>query len=241
MFKHSIFIPQINYAYFCEIILGIMSYKAIIVGASGLIGSNLLKILLAEPLYTGITILVRKKTGISNPKLTEILVDFDTFDIYALNINAHALFCCIGTTKNKTPDLTDYYKIEHDYPIKLGQLALENGVKQYHYVSSIGADKNSAAYYTKFKGQTEHDLQQLNLQVLHIYRPSILAGDRKEHRPMEKFVNGLMSIINPLLIGGLKKYRSIPAKTVALAMYKQSINNDEGIIIHPSDQIKQIA
>jgi len=221
--------------------LCIMSYKAIIVGASGLIGSNLLKILLAEPLYTGITILVRKKTGISNPKLTEILVDFDTFDIYALNINAHALFCCIGTTKNKTPNLTDYYKIEHDYPIKLGQLALENGVKQYHYVSSIGADKNSAAYYTKFKGQTEHDLQQLNLQVLHIYRPSILAGDRKDHRPMEQFANALMNIINPLLIGQYKKYRSIPAKTVAMAMYKQSINSEEGVFIHPSDQIKQIA
>jgi len=221
--------------------LCIMSYKAIIVGASGLIGSNLLKILLAEPLYTGITILVRKKTGISNPKLTEILVDFDTFDIYALNIIAHALFCCIGTTKNKTPNLTDYYKIEHDYPIKLGQLALENGVKQYHYVSSIGADKNSAAYYTKFKGQTEHDLQQLNLQVLHIYRPSILAGDRKDHRPMEQFANALMNIINPLLIGQYKKYRSIPAKTVAMAMYKQSINSEEGVFIHPSDQIKQIA
>jgi uncharacterized protein YbjT (DUF2867 family) len=222
-------------------IKGIMAYKAIIAGASGLIGSSLLTILLNDPAYSEITVLVRKKTGISHPKLTEILVDFDRLDDFAVEITGHALFCCIGTTKNKTPDLTDYFKIEHDYPVKLGQLALKNGVKQYHYVSSIGADKNSRAYYTKFKGQTEYDLEQLYLPSLHIYRPSILAGDRKEHRPMEKFVNGLMFIINPLLIGSFKKYRSIPAQTVAMAMYKQSINSDDGIFIHPSDQIKQIA
>ena len=218
-----------------------MAYKAIITGASGLIGSSLLTILLTEPAYAEITVLVRKKIGITHPKLTEILVDFDKLDDYTGDINGHVLFCCIGTTKNKTPDLKDYYKIEHDYPLTLGQLALKNGVKQYHYVSSIGADKNSSAYYTKFKGQTEYDLQQLNLPTLHIYRPSILAGERKDHRPMEKFVNGLMYIINPLLIGSLKKYRSIPAKTVAMAIYKQSINSDEGVFIHASDQIKQIA
>jgi len=218
-----------------------MAYKAIITGASGLIGSSLLTILLTEPAYAEITVLVRKKIGITHPKLTEILVDFDKLDDYTGDINGHVLFCCIGTTKNKTPDLKDYYKIEHDYPLTLGQLALKNGVKQYHYVSSIGADKNSSAYYTKFKGQTEYDLQQLNLPTLHIYRPSILAGERNDHRPMEKFVNGLMFLINPLLIGSLKKYRSIPAKTVAMAIYKQSINSDEGVFIHASDQIKQIA
>jgi uncharacterized protein YbjT (DUF2867 family) len=218
-----------------------MAYKAIIAGASGLIGSSLLTILLNEPIYTEVTVLVRKKTGITHPKLKEIIVDFDKLDNFIADINGHAIFCCIGTTKNKTPDLPDYYKIEHDYPVKLGQLALKNGVKQYHYVSSIGANKNSSAYYTKFKGQTEYDLQQLNLPSLHIYRPSILTGERKEYRPMEKFTSVMMYIINPLLIGSLKKYRSIPAKTVAMAMYKQSITNEEGIFIHPSDNIKQIA
>ena len=221
--------------------MGIMAYKAIIAGASGLIGSSLLTILLNEPAYTKVTILVRNKTGLSHPKLTELLIDFDKLDDFTGDINGHALFCCIGTTKNKTPDLKDYYKIEHDYPVMLGQLAVNNGVKQYHYVSSIGADKNSKAYYTKFKGQTEYDLEQLHLPSLHIYRPSILSGERKDHRPMEKFINGFMYIINPLLIGSLKKYRSIPAETVAMAMYKQSINSDEGVFIYSSDQIKQIA
>jgi uncharacterized protein YbjT (DUF2867 family) len=221
--------------------LGIMAYKAIIAGASGLIGSSLLTILLNEPFYAEVTALVRRKTGLIHTKLTEIIVDFDKLDEYSAEINGHAIFCCIGTTKNKTPDLKDYYKIEHDYPVRLAQLAVKNGVKQYHYISSVGADKDSAAYYTKYKGQTEHDLQHLNLPSLHIYRPSILTGERKDHRPMEKFASVLMYILNPLLIGSLKKYRSIPAKTVAVAMYKQSINSDAGVFIHPSDQIKQIA
>lgn len=218
-----------------------MAYKAIIVGASGLIGSSLLTILLNEPSYAEITVFVRTKIGIEHPKLKQIIADFNNIEDYAKEITGHALFCCLGTTKNKTPDLNDYFKIEHDYPVILGQLAVKNSVTQYHYISSIGADKNSSAYYIKFKGQTEYDLQQLKFDSLYIYRPSILTGERKEHRPMEKFAAALMYVLNPLLIGGLKKYRSIPAKTVAMAMYKQSINNDEGIFIYSSDQIKQLA
>jgi len=189
-----------------------MAYKAIIAGASGLIGSSLLTILLNGAAYTEVTVLVRKPIGITHPKLREVIVDFYKLEDFATEINGHTLFCCLGTTKAKTPDLTDYFNIEHNYPVSLGQLAVKNGVKQYHYVSSIGANKNASAYYTKFKGQTEYDLEQLNLLTLHIYRPSILSGERNEHRPMEKFVNGLMYLINPLLIGSLKKYRSIPAK-----------------------------
>lgn len=218
-----------------------MSYKAIIAGATGLIGSKLLNILLANDEYSHVVSLVRKETGIAHHKLDEVVVNFDQLDKHEKEINGHAFFCCTGTTKKKTPDLDKYFEIEHDYPLKLAQLALKNGVNQYHFVSSIGADKDSSAYYTRFKGQTEHDLQQLHFKTLHIYRPSILTGDRNEHRPTEKIATVIMKLIDPLLIGSLKKYRSIPAQTVAEAMYNESLKNDEGVFIHPSDNIKQIA
>lgn len=218
-----------------------MSYKAIIAGATGLIGSKLLNILFADDEYSHVVSLVRKETGIAHHKLNEVVVNFDQLDKYEEEINGHAFFCCTGTTKKKTPNLDKYYVIEHDYPLKLAQLAFKNGVNQYHFVSSIGANKDSSAYYTKFKGQTEYDLQQLNFKTLHIYRPSILTGDRNEHRPTEKIATVIMKLIDPLLIGGLKKYRSIPAQTVAQAMYNESLKNDEGVFIHPSDNIKQIA
>ena len=218
-----------------------MAYKAIIAGASGLIGSELLSILLKQPEYDAITILVRKPTGIKHKKLTEVILDFDRLDNYAELINGHAVFCCLGTTKNKTPDERIYRKIDHDYPVKLAQLALQNGVPQYHIVTVIGANANSSTFYVKLKGETENDVKHLGLPVLHIYQPALITGDRKEYRLSEKIITPIMLIIDHLLFGSLKKYRSIPAKTIAMAMFKQSITNNEGVFIHPSDNIKQIA
>jgi uncharacterized protein YbjT (DUF2867 family) len=218
-----------------------MSFKAIIAGASGLIGSNLLEILLNEPAYDEVIILVRKSTGIKNKKLTEIVLDFDKLSDYKSEIIGHAIFCCLGTTNNKTPEKALYRKIDHDYPLTLAKIAYENGVEQYHLVSSLGADSSSSIFYQKLKGETEEDTKALGLKTLHIYQPSLLTGDRKEFRLTEKIVTGLFYLIDSLLVGGLKKYRSIPAKTVAMAMYKQSINKNEGIFIHPSDNIQEIA
>src|ERR1700743_1591365 len=111
-----------------------MSNKAIIAGATGLIGSKLLNILLANDEYGHVVSLVRKKTGLAHHKLEEVVVDYDQLDKYEDKISGHTLFCCLGTTKKKTPNLDLYFKIEHDYPVKLAQLALQNGVKQYHYI-----------------------------------------------------------------------------------------------------------
>lgn len=218
-----------------------MSYKAIIAGASGLIGSNLLQILLNESSYDEVIILVRKATGINDKKLTEIVLDFDKLDDYKTEIKGHALFCCLGTTNNKTPDKALYRKIDHDYPVMLAKLAYANNIEEYHLVSSLGANSKSSAFYTRLKGETEDDIKAIGLKTVHIYQPSFLKGDRKEFRFFEKILVGLSYLVDPLLIGSLKKYRSIPAKTVAMAMYKQSINKTEGVFIHHSDNIKEIA
>jgi uncharacterized protein YbjT (DUF2867 family) len=218
-----------------------MPYKAVIAGASGLIGSYLLEILLKASEYDEVVILVRKATDIKDKKLTEIILDFEQLENYKDEIKGHVLFCCLGTTNNKTPDKALYRKIDHDYPVTLAKLAQANGVEQYHLVSSIGADFNSSTFYTKLKGETEEDIKTVGLKTLHIYQPSFLKGDRKEFRLMEKILIGLSYIIDPLLIGSLKKYRSIPAKTVAMAMYNESMNKKEGVFIHTSDNIKLIA
>jgi uncharacterized protein YbjT (DUF2867 family) len=219
----------------------IMSKKAIIAGASGLIGSKLLDSLLRKPDYDQVLILVRKELPIEHKKLVQLIIDFDELDEHTSAITGHAVFCCLGSTQKKTPDLSVYRKIDHDYPVKLAQLAKQNGVNQYHLVSAIGANSNSSNFYTKTKGETEDDLQKAGLKCLHIYQPSLLTGDRKESRPMERVFAGIMKVINPLLIGGFKKYRSIPAQTVALAMFKESLKNDEGVFIHTSDKIKLLA
>jgi uncharacterized protein YbjT (DUF2867 family) len=216
--------------------------KAIIVGASGLIGGLLLGDLLESPAYKDITILVRKELPVKHKKLTQLIVDFEELEKYAGEITGHAVFCCLGSTRKKTPDLAVYRKIDHDYPLLLAQMALNNGVKQYHLVSALGANAAASNFYSKMKGETEDDIKKVGLKCLHIYQPSLLTGDREEKkRTMERFASVLAKVIDPLLMGNLKKYRSIPAKTVASAMYKQSLIHQEGVFVHPSDQIKELS
>ena len=218
-----------------------MSKKAIIVGASGLIGSELVKILLKQPEYSEVLVLVRKKIPLTEQKLHQQIVDFERLNDYLTVINGDVLFCCLGSTKGKTPDKSEYWKIDHDYPVQLAQIAKQNGIKQYHLVSSIGADENSSSFYLKMKGSTENDIKKTGVNSLHIYEPSLLVGNRQDNRLLEKITATLMGLINPLLIGRWKKYRSIQAKQVAFAMYKQSLINQTGEFIYSSDKIQEIA
>src|SRR6185312_5410444 len=106
-----------------------MPNKAVIAGASGLIGSYLLDILLQSDYYDEVLILVRKGLTVNHKKLVQLIVDFDKLDEYKLSITGHAVFCCLGSTRKKTPDLVIYRKIDHDYPLKLAQMAKENNVR----------------------------------------------------------------------------------------------------------------
>lgn len=200
-----------------------MFNRAIIADASGLTGSKLLDILLNNPDYSEILVLVRRELPVNHPKLRQLVVNFDKPESFSQAITGHALFCCLGTTRKKTPDLNIYRKIDHDYPLQLAQLCKQNGVKQYHLVSAIGADAGASNFYLKMKGETEQDIADIGLPALCIYQPAFLAGKRTEHRPVERFLEPIIKLIDVLLIGGLKKYRSIAARTVAQAMYNQSL------------------
>jgi uncharacterized protein YbjT (DUF2867 family) len=129
-----------------------MAKKAVVAGSSGLIGSHLLQILLEQAYYDEVLILVRKKIPLQHKKLTQLVIDLDQPETYKNELTGHAVFCCLGSTKKKTPDLGIYRKIDHDYPLLLAQLAKQNGVEQYHLVSSIGANINGVNFYTKTKG-----------------------------------------------------------------------------------------
>ncbi|MDB5124489.1 MAG: NAD-dependent epimerase/dehydratase family protein [Mucilaginibacter sp.] len=215
--------------------------KAVLAGASGLIGSKLLNVLLQEDYYDEVIALVRHKLPLNHLKLVQIKVDFNDLEKQARSVTGHAVFCCLGSTRKKTPDLREYRKVDHDYPLHLAQIASKNGVQQYHLVSALGANARSANFYTKMKGETEEDIMKVALRALHIYQPALLTGDRKEPRTGERIFTLIMKVIDPLLIGPLKKYQSIPAATVACAMFNQSTKQQEGVFIYPSDQIKNLS
>lgn len=232
---------MIYIVYFCVYLQVLMTKKAILVGASGLIGSKLLNVLLAQADYTEVLSIGRKKIKLTNKKLKQIVADFDDLDKYKDQIKGDVIFCCLGTTRRDTPNLNDYRKVDHDYPVKLAEIALKNGIDQYHYVSAMGARSQSPNFYTKIKGDTETDLKNMGLKGLFIYQPSILIGHRNKPRLMENIAVLVMKIIGPLLVGKLKKYRAIYAMDVAKAMYKLSLKNRAGVITYTSDEIKKRA
>lgn len=217
-----------------------MAYKAIIAGASGLIGSNLLNILLQQQEYEEVVILVRKKLPIKHPKLIQLVINFDDLNNEAKAITGHAVFSCLGTTKAQTPDKATYRKIDFGYPLQIAKIAMRNGVEQFHLVTSIGADKTSGTAYTRLKGELEDALQNIGFPILHIYQPSMLVGERERKRTLEGALIAIFKVLDPLLIGGLKKYRSIRGSTVARAMLKKSLEKGTGTFIHKSDQIQTI-
>jgi uncharacterized protein YbjT (DUF2867 family) len=157
-----------------------MPNKAIIAGAGGLIGSSLLEILLEAPQYNEVLVLVRRELPVQHQKLVQLVIDFDRLDEHAAAITGHAVFCCLGTTRKKTPNLDDYRKIDHHYPLLLAQLAGRNGVQQYHLVSALGANSKSSNFYLKMKGEVEDDIQKVGIKTLNIYQPSFLTGHRRE-------------------------------------------------------------
>jgi uncharacterized protein YbjT (DUF2867 family) len=218
-----------------------MSYRVILVGASGLIGSNLLSELIQSEEISEILLPVRKSTDISNPKVKELILNFDELNTYSSHIQGDIIYSCLGTTKRETPDSKLYRKIDLEYPLNLAKLGVKNGVSQFHIISSFGADAESSNSYLKLKGELEQELKKLNIPSLHIYQPSFLIGNRKENRLADKIMKPIFKLIDPLLIGTLKKYRSIKAVNVAKVMLSQSIKDLKGTFIYPSIQIQELA
>ena len=205
-----------------------------------MIGNSLLHQLLDHPDYTKVTAIVRNEIPLQHPKLEQLVVDFDRLENHEEHIKGDVVFCALGTTKSKTPDQEQYRKIDYQYPLDIAFIAQQNGATQYHLVSALGANEKSAIFYSKLKGEVERDLKSVPFKAVHIYRPSLLDGERKEHRSAEGIMIGLMRILNPLLIGGLKKYRSIKIEKVASAMLKQSLKPLDGIFTYDSDEIERL-
>ena len=218
-----------------------MPYSVILVGSSGLIGSNLLSELIQSEAISEILLLVRRSTDVSSSKVKELIVNFEKPNSYSIDIQADIIYSCLGTTKSETPNSSLYRQIDLEYPLNLAKLGQKNGVAQFHIISSLGADAGSSNSYLKLKGELEQELKKLTISSLHIYQPSFLIGERKKDRLADKIMKPVFRLIDPLLIGPLKKYRSIKAADVARVMLNQSIKDLKGTFTYPSIQIQDLA
>jgi uncharacterized protein YbjT (DUF2867 family) len=206
---------------------------ALVIGATGLIGNFVVQQLLNDDSFGKVRVLVRRKMNIENQKLEQQLVNFDDINDYAEKFGfGDIIFCCIGTTQKQVKGNKELYeKIDFDIPVNAARMGVVNKFKKFLIVSSVGANESSSNFYLKLKGRTENALQQFSFQSISIFRPSILLGNRKEIRPGEKFMQGIMKNLSFLFFGSYKKYRAMYASDVAKAMVKKSKIDEQGIFI----------
>ncbi len=199
-----------------------MSKKAVVIGATGLVGKHLLEYLLEDDFYSAVTVYARKPLEKENPKLTQIIGDLLDDDFFGDCIEADHTFCCIGTTQSKTPDLSLYKNIDYGIPVRVAQMGLKGGMDKFLVISSMGANEKSHLFYPRVKGQMEKALRKMGIPHLHIFRPSLILGKRDEFRVGEKLGIFLYKIFGFLIPA---KYKGIQATTIARAMQKIAKGN----------------
>ncbi len=213
---------------------------AMLLGATGLVGGELLQLILANDQIEQLYVLVRKPIEVNHPKLRVLETDFSDLAKILEGLHVKMLFSCLGTTRNKTPDLNLYRRIEIGIPLEIIELLAANGLQQLHYISSIGANADSRTFYPKLKGEAEKTFTQTVIPTKYFYRPSMILGDRKEKRIVELIVSKIMLAVNPLLSGSWKKYRSIAAHTIAKAMLQNALHPVNGAHTLESDAIAEL-
>jgi uncharacterized protein YbjT (DUF2867 family) len=213
---------------------------ATLVGATGLIGSHLLQELLNDPYFDTARILIRRPVDITHPKLEKKIVDFTDSDslLVALS-NSNIAFCAIGTTQKKVKgDKDAYRKIDFDIPLRLARFCKMTGCEKFILVSSAGANPKSMNFYARLKGETEEAVKKVGLRTVHIMRPSLLLGERKEFRLGENIGKAMMTALSFLIPD---KYKAIDSKDVAKVMVALSKKNEEGFFIHENIEIRSLS
>lgn len=213
---------------------------ALLLGGSGLIGGHCLDLLLRDEAYTQVIALVRKPLPITHPKLTQYSVDFDRLQDFAHLLKADDVFCCLGTTIKKAGSQEAFRKVDFTYAHEAAKLAASNRATQFLLVSSLGADAKSSVFYSRVKGEIEAAVSALNFTSVSIFRPSLLLGERAEFRFGERLAEPVAKALSFFLIGGLRKYRAIEARTVAAAMIEIAKAQTKDVNIYESDRIQRI-
>jgi uncharacterized protein YbjT (DUF2867 family) len=219
------------------------SKKALIIGATGLVGKSLVKHLLEKDAYEEIIILSRRPIETSDDRLKLLLVeDFDKLADYKDQMNAHDIYCTIGTTRKKAGSKENYLKIDLEYPVEIAKLTMDQpDFNQFLMVTSLGANSGSPLFYNQTKGKVEEALISLNMKSLSIFQPSLLLGSRDDIRPLEVFAKIVSGMLSFFIIGSKKRLWAIRGDEVAEAMYMVSKNAEPGMKRYkPNDMLKMI-
>ena len=206
-------------------------------GASGLVGSKLLGLLLADARFGSVVSLGRRALEAASPKLAQRVVDFSSLDVQGLPAPDVA-FCALGTTIGKAGSQAAFRALDHDAVLAFARAALGAGASCFVVVSALGASAESRVFYNRVKGETERDLRALGFASLAIAQPSLLLGDRAESRPTERALIVASRFLAPLLKP--LAARPIEADVVARALVAIAHDPPRGAVLYPSGQLQTL-
>ncbi|MET7258878.1 NAD(P)H-binding protein [Dyadobacter fermentans] len=211
--------------------------RALIIGATGATGKDLVNTLLRDPDYTGVVTFVRRTSGIHHPKLTEVLTDFDKMEPIEGQINGDVWFSCLGTTLKTAGSKEKQWHIDYEIPLEFARIAKRNGVRQMVLLSSYGASPHSKVFYSKMKGELEEKMKGLGFEKLIIFKPGLLL--RKDtDRLGEKISASVIGLLNKL--GIIRKFRPMPTEILAEKLAKVPKVCADGVHVVELDGIFEI-
>jgi uncharacterized protein YbjT (DUF2867 family) len=217
--------------------------SAVLLGASGLVGNHLLRLLAGDPAYGTVKAFTRRPLGLSGGTIHEVPVDFDRPETYRAHLaGVDDVFCCLGTTIKTAGSQEAFRKVDFEVPVTVAREGRAAGAGQYLIVTAVGSDAKSRVFYNRVKGETEDALRALEFpRGLKIFHPSLLMGERAESRPGERVATVLMRATRPLFAGGLARYRAIDALDVARAMLAASARNVGGVEVYEGENLFALA
>tara|TARA_R110002153_G_scaffold18021_1_gene62936 strand:+ start:140742 stop:141371 length:630 start_codon:yes stop_codon:yes gene_type:complete len=207
--------------------------KLLLVGATGLVGSHVLAIILNDPRISKVVVLTRS-TIESHPKLEIIQVDFDDLPPLATWWNVDSVICTLGTTMHKAKTKKQFKRVDYDYPLAVATIARQQGTSSFVLNSSKGADVSSRFFYNQVKGDIEAAITKLDYPSLTIVRPGLIDGNRNEKRLGEQIMVNFLKVFAGLLP---KSMRVNPARNIAQHMIEAAVLQKQGINIIRSKQL----
>lgn len=212
-----------------------MSRSALVAGSTGLIGGQLLELLLNDNHYSSVVAISRKSLAITNPKLRNVVCELGDLSTHRYQLKADHIFCCLGTTIKKAKSRENFRSVDFEGPLALAKISKELGTLKFLLISSLGANKNSGIFYNQVKGEVEEAIAQVGFSSFHILRPSLLLGNRQEERTGEDAAKLFYKIFGFLVP---KKYQAIESSKVAKAMLALAKQEQTGNFIHESNELQ---
>ncbi|SDF16227.1 HIM1 protein [Fontibacillus panacisegetis] len=219
------------------------SATAVVAGATGLVGQQLVKLLLDHPAYRRVIVFVRRDMGISHPKLVQRLISYDRLEeeLDGATIKQADVFCTLGTTIRQAGSQEAFRQVDYAYPFTLGKQAKKYGAAKMVIVTAMGSSDKSKLFYNRVKGELERDLIALNLPRLVILRPSFMLGNRKEKRLGERAGIIAFQLLRPFMIGPLSQYKAVHSSDVAQVMIEAARRKTPALEFIGSDDIARKA